>query len=165
LVGAVVVVLESPVFEEELGFVECVEAFHVEELAAEVAVERFDVGVLPGCSGFDVAGVGVVEAAPVAKGLAHEFGAVVAADHPGRAAALLDDPFEHTDGLVGTDPPCCRRGECLACVLVGDSQDLDRSTVGGSVADEVDRPHLIGYCRGQVSGHPRPTPSAFRPDR
>ena len=39
LVGAVVVVFQPPVFYEELGFVEGVEGFHVEELSSEVAVE------------------------------------------------------------------------------------------------------------------------------
>jgi hypothetical protein len=38
LVGVVVVVLLAPVFDEQLGFVEGVEGFHVEEFASGVAV-------------------------------------------------------------------------------------------------------------------------------
>jgi hypothetical protein len=54
-----------------LRFEQAVEAFHLEQLAAEVAVEGFDERILPGRAGLDVAGVGVVEAAPVAQRLAN----------------------------------------------------------------------------------------------
>jgi len=39
-----------------------------------VAVERFDVGILPGCSWFDVAGGDACEAAPVLEGVGDESG-------------------------------------------------------------------------------------------
>ena len=48
---SVVVVLEPPVVEEQLGFEESVEALEVEQLAAEMAVEGFGLGcpaVAPG---------------------------------------------------------------------------------------------------------------------
>jgi hypothetical protein len=48
LVRSVVVVLLTPVVDQELGFVEAVEALEIEQFAAKVAVERFDVGILPG---------------------------------------------------------------------------------------------------------------------
>jgi len=38
LVGSVVVVFQPPVFDEQLCFVEGVEAFHVQQFASEVAV-------------------------------------------------------------------------------------------------------------------------------
>lgn len=41
LVGAVVVAFEPPVFDEQLGFVEGVEGFHVEQFSSQVTVERF----------------------------------------------------------------------------------------------------------------------------
>ena len=91
------VVLEPPVVEQELGFVETVEGFHVEELAAEVAVEGFDVGILPGCSRLDVAGRDAGEAAPVAECVGDELRAVVAADQLGCLAAPIDDPLENAD--------------------------------------------------------------------
>jgi hypothetical protein len=64
---SVVVVLVPPLVEEQLRFEERVEGFEVEQLAAEVAVERFDERILPGCARFDVAGGDAVEAAPVAQ--------------------------------------------------------------------------------------------------
>ena len=59
----VVVVLLPPVVEEQLRFEQAVEAFHLEQLAAQVAIEGFDERILPGRARFDVAGLGVVEAA------------------------------------------------------------------------------------------------------
>jgi hypothetical protein len=47
-----------------LCFEQAVEAFHLEQLSAEVAVEGFDERILPGCCRLDVADAGVVEAAP-----------------------------------------------------------------------------------------------------
>ena len=47
-VRAVVVVFEAPVFDEDFGFEEGVEGFHLEQLAAQVPVEGLHVGILPG---------------------------------------------------------------------------------------------------------------------
>ena len=59
------VVCVSPVFDEDLGFEEAVEGLEVQQLVAEFAVEGFDVGVLSGCTGFDVGRGDPREAAPV----------------------------------------------------------------------------------------------------
>ena len=80
LVGPLLVVVVSPVFEQDLGFVEAFEGLEVEQFAAEVAVEGFDVGVLPGGSWLDVVGGDAGEAAPLFQGFGDELGAVVAAD-------------------------------------------------------------------------------------
>jgi hypothetical protein len=61
---SVVVVLEAPVFEQELGFEQCVERLHVEQLVAEVSVEGLDVRVLPGGAGLDVGDRDAAETAP-----------------------------------------------------------------------------------------------------
>jgi hypothetical protein len=53
-----------------------------------VAIEGFDERILPGCAGFDVVGLGVVEAHQSRSGLA-ELGAVVAADQLGWFASPL----------------------------------------------------------------------------
>jgi hypothetical protein len=51
LVGSVVVVVVSPVLDQDLRFVEGVEGLQFEQFAAEVAVEGFEVRVLPGAPG------------------------------------------------------------------------------------------------------------------
>ena len=58
LMRPVVVVFVSPVLDEHLGLEEAVEGLEIEQFVSEVAVERFDVGVLPGCAWLDVAGTG-----------------------------------------------------------------------------------------------------------
>jgi hypothetical protein len=108
LVGSVVVVLLLPVVDEDLGFVEGVEGFQVEEFAAEVAVEGLDVRVLPGCSGLDVGDRRASEAAPVSEGFGGQLGPVVATDHRWRGATLFDDPLERANGVVGAQAASCR---------------------------------------------------------
>src|SRR5258705_389082 len=103
------VVLEPSVLEQELRFEQAVEALHLEQLAAEVAVEGFDERILPGCAGLDVTGGGAGEATPVAECLADELGAVVAADQLRSSTPSLDDPLEHADRIVGAHPPRRRR--------------------------------------------------------
>jgi hypothetical protein len=122
----------------------------------------FNKWILPGGAGLDVAGLRVVEATPVAERLADELGAVVAANQRGSATAPLNDQLERADGVVGTHPPCSRRRECFACVLVGDGEDLERPAVSGAVADKIDRPYLIGTSCDEVAAHPRPAPTFLR---
>jgi hypothetical protein len=52
-VGTVHAVVDSPVFDEDLGFERGIEALAVDELVTESALERLDPGVLPGLSGVD----------------------------------------------------------------------------------------------------------------
>jgi hypothetical protein len=97
--------------------------------------------------------------------LADELGAVVAADQGGSSAALFDDPLERTDGGVGAYLAGDRRCESFAGVLVRDGEDLDRATVSGPVADEVDRPDVIWTLGDQVPRHPGAATPALRPSR
>src|SRR6516162_1079286 len=125
-----------------------------------VPVEGLDVGVLPGCAWFDVAGLDACEAAPVAEGVGDEFGAVVAADQLGCLAAAFDDPLKRLDRVIRAEAARCSGGQRLAGVLIGDGEDLDRSAVGGLVDEEVERPHLVRAGGGDVTGHPlAPAPS------
>lgn len=48
------VVFPPPAFDEHLGLPERVEDLSFQQLVAELAVERFDVAVLPGTARFDV---------------------------------------------------------------------------------------------------------------
>ena len=51
--GADLVVLPPPAFDEDLGFQQRVDAFAVEALVAELAVEGFHIAVLLGTAGLD----------------------------------------------------------------------------------------------------------------
>ena len=63
-VGTEGVVLHTPLFDNDLAFGWVGEVLNVQQLVSRPAVEGLDEGVLPGCSRFDVAGVGTRKAAP-----------------------------------------------------------------------------------------------------
>ncbi len=89
-------------------------------------------------------------------GVGGQLGAVVAADERGRAAALGDEPVEHSDGVVGVNPPAALDGERLAGELVDHVQELEEPPVGGLVELEVQRPHMIRpYSAEPPGGHGR----------
>ena len=95
------------------------------------------------------------EAAPVAERVRGQLGAVVAAHVRGRAA-LVGEPLEHGDGLVGVDAPRDVHRQRLAGELVDDVEQLEHAAVGGLIELEVQRPHVIGPLGPQpVGGHGR----------
>src|SRR6266446_10748974 len=51
------VVVPSPALDDDLGLVESVEDFAVEQLVAQASVEALDVAVLPGATPLDVGGL------------------------------------------------------------------------------------------------------------
>jgi hypothetical protein len=59
-----------------LGLEQAAERLDGEQLVAQPAAEALDVGVLPWRAGLDVAGPGLVEAAPVAQGVGGQLRAV-----------------------------------------------------------------------------------------
>ena len=77
---AEVVVLEAPLLDEDLSFKQGVEAFAVEALVTELAVEGLDVAVLPGAAGLDEEGLDTKTSKPVAHSMGSEFRTVVGAD-------------------------------------------------------------------------------------
>ncbi|CAA9384843.1 MAG: hypothetical protein AVDCRST_MAG93-9397 [uncultured Chloroflexia bacterium] len=50
--GSLLVVMLTPVGDEDFGFEQGGEAFAVQELIPELAIERFDVAVFPRAAGF-----------------------------------------------------------------------------------------------------------------
>lgn len=73
-----------------------------EELIPGAAVEALHPGVLPGAAGVDVAGLDVVEHAPVTDGEGDELRAVVAPNEA-RHAAGEDRRVQHFDDVVRSD--------------------------------------------------------------
>lgn len=127
--GPVVVVVDAEVFEEDLCLEEGVEELAVEELVAQAAVEGLDVAVLPGRSGVDEHGAGVVEAAPVSHGVRDELGSVIAADER-RGPPAGGNPVEDPDDVIRVDGAGNLDGQGLAGVLVDDVQQLERAATG-----------------------------------
>ena len=163
--GSVVVVFEPPVVDRELRFEEGVEAFHLEEFAAKVAVEGLNERILPGCARLDVTGLRVVEAAPVAQGLADELGPlsqrIIFGARPRRSTiwssvlTVSSAPILRAAGVASASRVC---SSVTVRILIGRPSAVRSLTKTG-------RPHVIGMCSDQLAGHPRPAPPALRPGR
>ena len=81
-----VVVLLAPAFDQHFRFLERVEKLALEQLVLQLAIEAFDVAVLPGRARFDVERLDADLLEPVADGVRCKLRAVVAADVGGHAA-------------------------------------------------------------------------------
>jgi hypothetical protein len=75
--GTLLVVLEHPPVRRLAYVVEAGEQVLVQDLLAEGPVEAFDVGVLVGLAGLDLADGHAVELGPLHEGLAQELRAIV----------------------------------------------------------------------------------------
>src|SRR5439155_1255046 len=136
------VVVLAPVADHHARFGQAGELLAVQELVADAAVERLDVGVLPRRARVDVASRDGREATPIPERVRGQLGAVVAADVR-RGAALGGQALEHRDGLIGGDAAVDVHRQRLAGVLVDDVEQPQRAAVGGLVVLEVKRPHVI----------------------
>ena len=82
-VWSVGVVLDPEVLGQHLGFEQRLEGLDVEQLVAQLAVERLDERVLPRAARLDVDGAGRREPTPVPQRVGGELGAVVHAQELG----------------------------------------------------------------------------------
>lgn len=87
------VVLLLPVCDKDSGLQEGVELLEGKQFLSHPRAIGLDPGVLPWAAGFDVAGAGTGEVAPVREGVGGQLGPVVAADELG-SASLGDELVE-----------------------------------------------------------------------
>src|ERR1700712_5149984 len=80
------VVVPPPALDDDLGFLQRVEDFAVEQLVPELGVEALDVAVLPGRARRDVGGLGTDSRYPGLDGLGDELGAIVRSNMARHAA-------------------------------------------------------------------------------
>ena len=71
------VVVMPPCFDDDLGLLEGVEDFAIEELIAQLGVEALAIAILPRAAGHDVSGPGANGSNPVPDGLGDELRAIV----------------------------------------------------------------------------------------
>lgn len=147
--GSVVVVVVSPVFEDDAGFEEVGEVLDVEAFVSEAAVERLDPAVLPGGARLDAGGVGGRVPAPVPQRVGGELGTVVHAQM-GRCASSGGDLGDDFDGAVGVDAVTDVDGQGFSGELVDDVEQLEAPPGGGLVELEIERPHVIGVLGSQL---------------
>lgn len=92
--GTVCVVLDSPLSDKDSWFGHGFELFDVDQFITKPAVERFDLGVLPGRAGLNVDGVRAFQSAALLKSPRDGLRAVI---HPQelRCRAFGDEPFQY----------------------------------------------------------------------
>ena len=69
--------MSSPVLNDDLRFLQCVEDLAVEQFVSQFAVEAFAVTVLPRTARFNVSGLCSNGGDPIPQSLGDELGAVV----------------------------------------------------------------------------------------
>ena len=67
--GSDSVVVVAPLLDEDLGLLQAVEDFAIEQLVPQLAVEAFAIAVLPGAAGLDVERLGTNTCQPAAYNL------------------------------------------------------------------------------------------------
>ena len=72
--------MAPPGFDEDLGFLEGVKDFSIQELVAQPRIEALDVAVLPRPTGLDQGGAGPDRGNPSPDGLGHELRTIVGPD-------------------------------------------------------------------------------------
>jgi len=119
------VVVVTPLFDEDLGFLEAAEDFAIEKLVPQLAVEAFAIAILPGAARLDVEGFGPHACQPAPDDLRGHLRPVIGSDVFG------DTAYQHRvrHGLQDTqaiDPP----------------GDPDRQALPSELVDQRHQPHL-----------------------
>ena len=73
------VVVAPPVFDHDLGLLQCVEDFTIEQLVTQLAVEALAIAILPRTTRLDVSGPGSDRGDPFPKSNGNKLRAVVGA--------------------------------------------------------------------------------------
>src|SRR4051812_37595874 len=101
------------------------EILTVEELVADLAMERLRVTVLPRATRRDRQRPGARPFQPRSNDLRHELRAVVAADPMRRAPAHRRDPGQDDTDLLGRHAPSRLQREAFTRVLINEAQPLE----------------------------------------
>ena len=123
------VVIDPPVLGQYPGLLEGAEQFLIEELVTEPAVERLDVGVLPGRARLDIRGTGTTEPAKVPDRVGSQLRAVVHPDEGWGAATDLDQLFEDINGPFSCKGPVYLDYEYLPGELINHVQEPELPAV------------------------------------
>ena len=142
------IVVTTPGFDDDAGFVAAPEPFERQTLVTELAVEALVVGVLPGFARVDVRGVDSLLAKPIEDCMADELGTVIGAQEP-RRTVLGDQTREHLDHAPGAYGAGNVDRQALAGELIDHRQTLDLLAARAGVEHEVVGPDVIGTERRQ----------------
>src|SRR5664280_477313 len=136
------VVEPPPARDDDLRLLERVEELTVQQFVTQLAVERFDVAVLPGAAGLDEQGGDPEVTEPFAHRLGDELRAVVGADVLGDAV-LEEEVSERPEHVVSGHAALHADREALARVLVDHGEQAQLAAIVGGLGHEVVGPHVV----------------------
>jgi len=150
-VRSVLVILASPLLNDNLRFQQACEDFPVEQLVAQLVVEAFDVPVLPGAAGLNIDRFHLLLPEPVLDGIRDELRPVVAAQvlrHP----VLFHRRLHHGDDVHRPDRPRHVHRQTPSRVFVDQRQDTESTPAFRLVLHEVPTPHRVDFGRSLPVG-------------
>src|SRR6185437_598137 len=137
------IVLPLPQRAQRAGLGLVLELLAVQELIAELAVERLRVTVLPRARRRDIQRTGARPLQPGPHHLGRELRAVVAADAMRWAPALGRDPDQDGADLFGRHAPAGLQRQAFTSVLINQTQPFRAPTVAGAIDDEIPCPYIV----------------------
>lgn len=136
------VVSLPPVLNDEPCFLQGREFFAIQALVSQSSVEAFNVAVLPRTTWLDEARVYFDRGEKFSNTPGDEFGAVVTSDELGNSTDR-EQVREHFNEVIARELSSNLQCDAFARVFIDDNKHLQRTTVGRSVEDEINRPDVI----------------------
>lgn len=151
--------MASPALDHDLGLLQRIEDFSVQQLVAQAGVETLDVAVLPWAAGRDVGCLGTDGGDPILHGLGNELGTVVGANVP-RNSTHDEQIGQHVDHIDRLQLACNPDRQALVRELVEHIEHPELSAVMRAILDEVVGPHVIAVLRPQADARSVRQPQA-----
>ena len=147
------VVKASPLFNQDLGFEQCVEDLAVEEFVSHPAVERFDVSVLPWTAGCDERGFDVQFVKPIHEMLGNELWTIVTTDMLWSAmpSEKVSQDIKH---VYSSDSTRCVTCQGFVREFIDDVERSELSSITGLISDEVIAPDVVLPLGTQAHNRP-----------
>ena len=144
--GSDSIVLLSPLFDQDFGFLQGVEDLAIEQFVAELAVETLDIPVLPGAARFDEQGLSPQLAEPGAELLVGKLAAVIRTQMDGNTAGT-EQPGQASQYIFGFQAAPDTDRQAFTRVFVDDVQGAEGPSIVGAVGHKVIAPDMVGIFR------------------
>lgn len=139
------IVVVTPIMEEDARFAEGIDQFAIQALGPEAAIEALDISILPGASRIDVNGLDAFLREPALDGRGNELRSVVTANITG-STFVGDDLLKQFQDIDRFDRPVGVDAVAFPRILIDEVENAQFPTPLGEVADEVPRPDMIAMA-------------------
>lgn len=157
-VRADLIVLLTPILDDDSSLRERPELLSLQAFGSQAAVEALDEPILPRASRFDIESLDSLLLEPELKLPVNELAPVVTADVLRRTMAV-DQPFQLAAHVTGTNPSIHVDEVAFASELVDHRQHLEPAAADRPVMNEVPGPYvasMLGLGRQPGAGSPSP---------